>query len=538
MDLKLSDKKILLVEDHPFMRKSIRDMLYTLDAQFIVEADNATRALKAIRNKTFDIILADYNLGNGKNGLQLLEEARYYGFLPFHSIFIIISSEQTPQMVLGAMDAKPDEYLTKPFNAQQLLIRLRKNFYIKNSLQPIEKELNRNNIAGAIDYCEQLLKKNDPKLHILLLKKRAELALMINDLEKAESIYQQVLEYRELPWAWLGLGIVAFQSGLHERAINIFNDIIIKTPLHIECYDWLSKAYLKTGQPDKAQETIAQAVELSPSSILRQKLLAKTAYRNNNLEHAETAYKNTVQLSKFSVYKSSGDYSGLAKVLTESKKPENALQIIQHMRQEYPRDREAELREAIMASEIYQRMDETDKAKQSLDKALSLHQSSSDFPEDLQIDLARSCFLHKKNALADAILSPLIANHIDDEDLLTEIRVMENRIGLKNHSEQLIKKAKKELIEINNRGVALFEQGKIQEAQSLFESAFNKTPKNKTILLNLIKISLQQLKDNPDDSEQFKKTHQLLAIARKQGIDEGKLAALQMEFSADSITTQ
>nr|WP_305906617.1 response regulator [Methylomarinum sp. Ch1-1]MDP4519310.1 response regulator [Methylomarinum sp. Ch1-1] len=108
------------------MRKAIKDMLGTLEIQNIAEADNGLNALKEIARGKFDVILCDYNLGNGKNGQQVLEEARLRKILPFTTVFIIISSEQAPGMVLGAMENKPDEYLTKPFNALQLLTRLQK----------------------------------------------------------------------------------------------------------------------------------------------------------------------------------------------------------------------------------------------------------------------------------------------------------------------------------------------------------------------------------------------------------------------------
>jgi len=109
MKLNLSTKKILIVEDYPAMRKAIKDMLHTLEAEYIIEAKNAVNAFTAMSQYTFDIVLCDYKLGPGKNGQQILEEARLRKILPFNTIFIIVTSEQTPGMVLGAMQNQPDE---------------------------------------------------------------------------------------------------------------------------------------------------------------------------------------------------------------------------------------------------------------------------------------------------------------------------------------------------------------------------------------------------------------------------------------------
>lgn len=139
MKLSLASKPILIVEDNPVIRKSIRDMLYSLNADTITEADNGVAAINAMAKTTFEIVLCDYNLGPGKNGQQVLEEARHRKLIDYRSIFILISSEQSTSAVLGAMDSKPDEYLTKPFNAQQLISRLSRHFARRDYLGGIEK---------------------------------------------------------------------------------------------------------------------------------------------------------------------------------------------------------------------------------------------------------------------------------------------------------------------------------------------------------------------------------------------------------------
>ncbi|MBE0469576.1 MAG: response regulator, partial [Methyloprofundus sp.] len=122
--LDLKAKKILLIEDYPVMRKAIRDMLYSLDVITLIEAENGQKAINAMQTHKFDIVLCDYNLGEGKNGLQVLEEARFRKLLPSSAAFIMVTAEQLQDRVLSAMENKPDEYLTKPFTAQLLLTRL------------------------------------------------------------------------------------------------------------------------------------------------------------------------------------------------------------------------------------------------------------------------------------------------------------------------------------------------------------------------------------------------------------------------------
>lgn len=531
MNLNLSRKKILIVEDYPVMRKAIKDMLGTLDAHYVIEADSGANALKELSREKFDVVLCDYNLGNGKNGQQVLEEARIRKILPFTTVFIMVSSEQTPSMVLGAMENKPDEYLAKPFNALQLRARLQKNFLRKEYLYPIEREIARGNPALAIHHCDRLLNEDDHKMHTLLLKIRAELAMDVGDYNKAENIYHEVLEQRELPWARLGLGIIAFQKKDYSLSIKIFEDLIASTPLFMDSYDWLNKAFQASDQADKAEEILNQAVNLSPTSILRQKKLAETADKNNSLDIAEQAYKAVVKLGKHSIHKSTSDFSSLAKLYNKNKDTKQALKILDNMRQEYANSPEAELRATTLETELYKQMGEEKLSQEAFAKAQNLSEAlGKNIPKDLQLDLVKASFLNENVENADKILETLIKNHIDDDEFMDDIRKMQNSVGRADHTEELMQKAKKELIDINNEGVSLYKQGKLQEAMGLLEQAAARLPHNKTIVLNMVRIALHDLKSTPTN-EKVLRAHTLIQKAKQIGVTPDKLGIIQIEFA-------
>jgi tetratricopeptide (TPR) repeat protein len=84
---------------------------------------------------------------------------------------------------------------------------------------------------------------------------------------------------------------------------------------------------------------------------------------------------------------------------------------------------------------------------------------------------------------------------------MNDLRRMQTSIGLENHAEALIQTTKRQLVAINNKGVALYKQGKFQEAMALFEQATQAMPDNKTIILNFLKILVHDLKSNSITSE-------------------------------------
>ena len=514
------------------MRKAIRDMLYSLEADIVIEADNGMNALNAMAKQHFDIVLCDYNLGDGKNGQQVLEEARHRKLLGYRSIFIIITAEQTASMVLGAMDSKPDEYLTKPFNAQQLYSRIERNFSRKRYLQSVELEIQRGNLAQAIQNCDQLIEQDDKKMRSQLLKLRAELAINVGDFDTARHIYSAILDERELPWARLGLGIVDFQQGNIEEAIKIFEFLVADSPLFLEGYDWLSRAYETENKLQDAQLVLNQAVDLSPQSILRQKKLAETADKNGDLGIAEKAYKAAVVLGKNSIYKSCSDFSNLAKVYSKKDSAIEALKTLQAMRHEYVNSPEAELRAATLEAEVHKKLGNEDLSQQAFEKSMAITQELGDkMPKDLQLEVVRSCFLHHQNEQAEVLLETLVKTHVDDDQFMNDLRRMQTSIGLEDHAETLIQNTKRQLVAINNKGVALYKQGKFQEAMALFEQATQAMPDNKTIILNFLKILVHDLKSTPITSEKIIRTKALMDKAKKIGIDRHKLGVLQMEMA-------
>ncbi|MCQ8105283.1 response regulator [Methylomonas sp. SURF-2] len=528
----LAGKSILIVEDYPTMRKAIRNMLYTLDADLITEADNGENALLAMSKTNFDVVLCDYNLGPGKNGQQVLEEARQQKLIGYHCVFIIIASEQSASMVLGAMDSKPDEYLAKPFNAQQLFVRLERNLSRKALLNTIEKEVERGNLAQAIQQCDKLLAGNHKKVRTHLLKMRAELATLVGDFDTGRRIYTEILRERDLPWARLGLGVIQFQAGDFAGAAAYFEELLHVHPMFLEGYDWLSKVYEAEDKLHEVQEVVNQAVDLSPQSILRQKKLAETADKIGNVEVAEKAYKAAVSLGKNSIYKSCSDFTNLAKLYARTHAEDDALKTLALMRKEFREDPEAELRATTLEAELHQNSGNSEQAGLCLQKALLLHQQlGGNTPKDLQLDIARGCFLQDKAGQAEAILGGLIKTHIDDDQFLDDVRRMQSSVGMANHSEDLIQNTKRALVATNNKGVSLYKQGKFKEAMALFEQAIASMPDNKTIIINMLKITLHDLKANGIDEEKLLRAQALFKKARQIQIDRHKLGNLQMEFS-------
>ncbi len=520
MAIDLTTKRILVVDGHALMRQTIKHIMGLCGAKLIVEADSGVNALAAMRLNKFDIVFCDYtfpadkNGSTGKNGQQVLEEARHLKLLPLNSVFIMVTGEQSSAMVLSAIDNKPDSYLIKPFSQKELLARIEKCQARKQYFASIENEMDNGNLYQAIYHCEKLLQADNNKMRPQLLKMRAELALQIGDINTAEEIYQDILQGTEPPWAQLGLGVVAFFRGQDDQAIDIFQGLIDRQPFMLEAYDWLVKTYESLGDHEPAVSTLDAAVTISPASILRQKKLGLLADKVDNLPFAKKAYIAAIKLGINSMHRSSNDYSGLANIHLKSNEPDKALSLVHTLEKVFQHDPEAKLRSTLLEHGVHQTYGNHEQSQKAYEKAFDLNgRHSKQLSKELRLEMAMVIYQNGNKEACDAILSDLIKANMDNKLFIKDLVAICDATINKNHAKTLIQEVQKELTDINNKGVCLFKDGDIAGALAIFDQAIAIMPNNHTIILNILKIIIHDLKTNKPDTKKVAKAQSFIKKA-------------------------
>ncbi len=110
---------ILVVEDDPGMRRFLRVTLVRAGYR-VVEADRGGSALDAAATEIPDVVVLDLGLPD-RDGMDVLKELRTWSGVPV----IILSARDREGDKVNALDAGADDYLSKPFSAQELLARMR-----------------------------------------------------------------------------------------------------------------------------------------------------------------------------------------------------------------------------------------------------------------------------------------------------------------------------------------------------------------------------------------------------------------------------
>jgi two-component system KDP operon response regulator KdpE len=110
---------ILLIEDEPQMRRFLRITLQSQGYR-LVEAATAREGLMQATTRNPDVVLLDLGLPD-LDGLEVTKRLREWTQTPI----IVISAREQELDKVKALDAGADDYLTKPFNAGELLARIR-----------------------------------------------------------------------------------------------------------------------------------------------------------------------------------------------------------------------------------------------------------------------------------------------------------------------------------------------------------------------------------------------------------------------------
>ena len=111
--------KILVIEDEGAIRNLISTALQTNGYKYEV-ASNGSSALSLLSTHQYDMVLVDLGLPD-IDGVEIIRKYRTFSTTPI----IVISARSNDDDKINALDEGADDYLTKPFNVEELLARVR-----------------------------------------------------------------------------------------------------------------------------------------------------------------------------------------------------------------------------------------------------------------------------------------------------------------------------------------------------------------------------------------------------------------------------
>ena len=534
----LSKKRVLIVDRHPPARDSLRLMLSALDVTAVHGAGNSAEVLRQVKGNRFDIVLSDFILDDGRDGQQLLEELRHAHLIPLETVYMIITGERAYNNVVSLAELAPDDYLIKPFTADQLQARLIRAIYKKHILHRIYQQIERGDLREAIAACDRVIQQH-PNYMFDALRFKGELLQTLGLHAEAEEVYRRVLEAKVVPWARMGLAVSLKERGELDEAEKLASQVTDENPEFLSAYDFLASVYEAKGKLESAQHCLQRAADISPNNTVRQRLVGDIAARNRDLLTAEKAYGKVLERHRGSSLKTVDDFTNLSRVLVERGDTTASRKIVTEMKRDWRGDKQAEMAGMVMESLCLQKEGQPEKAQQLVDQALDLHQqiavaageSGRQTSQRLAVDLAHACLATGKDESASKILRQVAAENNEDPHLLDLITDVYKKTGNEEAGKTMLDQVGAEIVELNNRGVMAARAGDLEGSVQLLIQAVEQVP-NLQFLVNAAKAIFTLLERKGWDPEMAERGLQYLQRAQQKDRRSPKVASARELYTA------
>ncbi len=501
----LAKKNTLIIEDFTEFARSVRTMLYSLGNQSVEIVSNAEDAIEACRKNKYDILLSDYNLGEKKDGQQLLEELMAFGLLSSNCIFIMLTAENTSAMVMGAIEHQPDNYVAKPFTAALLKSRIAKAVEKKESLSSITRYMLKKNWSEAINQC-RLTASEKPKYRMSCLRSEYKCLKTQNKLDQALALSLKIIADREVPWALQAVGEIYFLQKKYDKAINVFKNMTNKYPMNLEAYDWLAQTQQSLGQSIDAQETLNIAIQKAPKVVKRQKSLGSIAEQNEDFNVMSQAFRQAIYQGKHSAFSSPEEYVKLAHGLknqisknskdsgnssSQDKMVIEAEQTFKQLENKFQNDTGTIIRSNIAHAAFSQSINNKDDVEKYSSKAkLMFDQFEGILSPQVSLEMSKYLKEIEQDEFAEIIIREAVQQNCDNKEFIEQISNF-------TQDKELIQKCK-QAAQQNEKGVFYFRKNEFKVAIEHFEKAFFFSPKNINIALNYTQALLKLSQSSKD----------------------------------------
>ncbi|MEW5788957.1 MAG: response regulator [Pseudomonadota bacterium] len=521
--------RALVVDDYPGMRSALKLTLSNFGISRIDLAGSAAEVIFKVGNNHYDLILCDFNLGEGRDGQQLLEELRHRGLIKLETVFVMVTAESVYEKVVATAELAPDDYMIKPFSAEVMRNRLETILMRKLAFAKVYQHFEAHELDLALLACDALI-RDYPRYLVDALRFKGEVLNTMGRFDEAEALYRQVISLRAIPWARLGLAKALHHQKKDEEAEELLHDVMEKTPEMVSAYDLLAEVRLNQNDSAGAQEALLKGVSISAKTVRRQQKLGDIAHERGDLDIARNAYSAVLEKGQHSVFVSPADFGNLCRVQVDQGDVGAAMDTLKRNRSLLGSSPEGQLVSAVVQSLAHTKAGKPEEAKKALEEANRLRRGVQRIDERIMLDMAGAFMTHGQHAEADAIVSEVARNAHDSETLLAKARKLYEESGRGEAGNKVLSEATADVRKLNNDSVILAHKGDYKGASEKLLTACRVAPFNTRILMNTIWVLIKRLHSDGMDHELLDEAIRLLGEVEKQSPGHARLVDLKSKL--------
>jgi DNA-binding response OmpR family regulator/lipopolysaccharide biosynthesis regulator YciM len=489
----LGSVNALIVEPHSGMRGSMHNMLNLCGISKIDHAVSAGTALRQLKTRPYDVILCEYDLGEGQDGQQLLEDLRQNKIIPLWTIYFMVTAERSYEKVVSAAELAPTDYLLKPFTADALQERIKRALERRALFMPIYQLMDEGSLGKAVEVCVESELAN-PRFALDFLRLRAELHVALGQPVEAELIYRKIYELKAVAWARLGLAKTLFMQNRFEEAQRLLQALVSENRSFLDAYDWLAKTHVAKGAFPQAQGVLESAVAISPHVVRRLRQLGEVALETGDVALAESAFQKVVSKGRYSEYRDPEDHVKLVKTLVHRGDLQQASAVVRDLEKTLSGNRKSEACRAYSNALILEQNGDSETALEQLSAAVAASRRGAPLSNGIKLDMAKTCLESKLEGQASEMMLEVMNNTVDNTAMARAMKVFE-RAGRKDLAESMAKESKRQVMSMVTSGAEKAKKGDYRGAVDMMTEAARKFPENPQVVFNAA-LSLLKCMEN------------------------------------------
>lgn len=488
----LENQRVLIVDDQRAFQLMFKGVLYSMGATNVAFAPTGEQALAKSSNVDFDILFVDYHLGTGKNGKQLLEDLREKKLLKPHSIFMLVTGENSVPVVVSAVELEPDDYLVKPFSQSVLRSRILRIQKKKAQLAELFQALYDSNAEKVIELCQREISESG-RYQQFCKRVLAENLLKLQRYGEAEQVLHSCLEQRRNGWALLLMAKICFEQQRFEQSQLFCDEALEDNRLFAEAFDIKARCFLAEDDAEQAFSCIQAATEIAPYSMQRQYLYMDVAHALEDTNAKVLASKQLYEITRRSIRQDVvhllNYIRSIIAAATLSEDPQQRNRYLQEVAIALQRARRDDNLIREFDFDLFEILCQArlDSISGQQFQAKKTYAAVAEQAETQQQVLPDTVFL--LNQIGEFEQADRLAAVIDPE--LQADPVLQR---LLSEQQRQNKDQQQHFAQLNKDGIRQYKEGQHLAALALFEQALELAPMNTGCALNVIQTSLQLLK--------------------------------------------
>ncbi|AYH45188.1 tetratricopeptide repeat-containing response regulator [Azoarcus sp. DN11] len=514
----------LIVESNQGMRSQLRSMLNSFGIANVKFAPSAGMAISRLRDRRYDVILSEYNLGDGQDGQHLLEDLRNKEIIPLDTLFIMITGERNYERVVSAAELVPNDYILKPLTPDMLHVRLLRALEKREIFQPVYRMIETGDTQQAIELCAARAESH-PRYRTDFLRLEAEQHAALGHTEQAEAIYREILTARVVPWARLGLARMLFAKKDYAAAEEILSELVAENSRYVDAYDWLARTREETGRLKEARDVLASAVSLSPHRLKRLRHLGSVQFAAGDTAEAERTLAEVVRKGKYSDFRDPEDHVQLVRAQLSQGRTAEAQATIRDLESSMEGLSTTPACASLSKALYHTRTGSPELAQAALQDALQTGSALSALSLDMKQELVKACLDNHLEAAGSQLVIDILRNAADERTVEKTRAILRER-GRSDLSNELEERVHVEVRALISAGAEMVKAGNFDGAVREMMAAVQKMPGNPHVLFNAALAVLRHIENRGWNERLAAQARGLIARTRRLDPTNPRLEAL------------